>query len=196
MSIDDVRDALAGDDTRNKWIGVWIGILAVLLAVVGVGGGNAAKDANRANIDASNTWAFFQAKNIRRTSYILAADELELTMLSQSGLSPEAGAAIKTKIGAWRATADRYRSEPDTREGLTELTARAKELERERDEALRKDPYFDVSEAMIQIAIVLASVAIIAGTNALLYGSFVVGALGTFLMLNGFWLFARLPFLG
>jgi hypothetical protein len=196
MSIDDVRDALAGDDARNKWIGVWIGVLAVLLAVCGVGGGNASKDANRANIDASNKWAFFQAKNIRRTSYILAAEELELTLLAQPFLSPEAATAIKEKITAWRATADRYRTEPDTGEGLAELSAGAKALERERDQALRKDPYFDLAEALIQIGIVLASVAIIAGTSALLFASFGVGVLGTLLMLNGFWLFAAVPGLG
>jgi hypothetical protein len=196
MSIDDVRDALADDSARNKWIGVWIGILAVLLAICGVGGGNAAKDANRANIDASNKWAFFQAKNIRRTSYILAADELELTLLAQPNLSPEAATAIKAKIGAWRATADRYRTEPDTGEGLAELSAGAKALERERDQALRKDPYFDLAEALIQIGIVLASVAIIAGTSALLFASFGVGALGTLMMLNGFWLVMAVPGLG
>jgi hypothetical protein len=196
MSIDDVRDSLAGDDARNRWIGVWIGVLAVLLAVCGVGGGNASKDANRANIDASNKWAFFQAKNIRRTSFILAAEELELMLLAQPGLSPEAAAAIKAKIETWRATAERYRTEPDTGEGTAELSAAAKALERERDQALRKDPYFDFAEALIQIGIVLASVAIIAGTSALLYASFGVGALGTLLMLNGFWLFAAVPGLG
>lgn len=196
MSIDDVRDELAGDNARNKWIGVWIGVLAVLLAVCGVGGGNATKDANRANIDASNTWAFFQAKNIRRTSYILAADELELTLLAQPGLTPEAAQAIKAKISAWRSTAERYRSEPDTREGLTELSAHAKELQSERDVALRKDPYFDFAGALIQIGIVLASVAIIAGTSTLLFASFAAGGLGTLLMLNGFWLFVAVPFLG
>ena len=196
MSIDDVRDELAGDNARNKWIGVWIGVLAVLLAVCGVGGGNATKDANRANIDASNTWAFFQAKNIRRTSYILAADELELTLLAQPGLTPEAAQAINAKISAWRATAERYRSEPDTREGLTELSAQAKELQSERDVALRKDPYFDFAGALIQIGIVLASVAIIAGTSTLLLASFAAGGLGTLLMLNGFWLFVAVPFLG
>lgn len=196
MSIDDVRDALSSDDSRNKWIGVWIGVLAVLLAVCGVGGDNATKDANRANIDASNTWAFFQAKNIRRTQFIIAADELELTLAAQSGLSADAAAALKKKVEQWRGTAERYRTEPDTREGLAELSARAKTLEQERDIALRKDPYFDLGGALIQIGIVLASVAIIAGTSTLLIGSFVAGGLGALMMLNGFWLFAALPGLG
>src|SRR5215467_8436318 len=79
MSLDDVIDRLQSDsDQRNKWVGVYIGVLAVLLAICGVGGGNAAKDATRANIEASNTWAFFQAKNIRRNTTNLAADQLEL----------------------------------------------------------------------------------------------------------------------
>ena len=66
MTIDAVMERMGSDsEARNKWVGVYIGILAVLLAVCGMGGGNAAKDATRANIEASNTWAFFQAKNIR-----------------------------------------------------------------------------------------------------------------------------------
>ena len=76
MSMDDVIERLKRDNKeRDKWVGVYIGIVAVLLAICGVGGANAAKDATRANIEASNTWAFFQAKNIRRNSTNLAADE-------------------------------------------------------------------------------------------------------------------------
>jgi Domain of unknown function (DUF4337) len=84
MSLDDLIERLTGDnEERSKWIGVYIGVLAVLLAICGVGGGNAAKDATRSNIEASNTWAFFQAKNIRRNSINLAADALELRLASQ-----------------------------------------------------------------------------------------------------------------
>ena len=61
-------------------------MLAVLLAICNVGGANAAKDATRANIDASNTWAFFQAKNIRRTAITMAADELELQLAAQPAM--------------------------------------------------------------------------------------------------------------
>ena len=79
MALDEVAERLAGDkDERNKWIGVFIGVLAVLLAICNVGGANATKDATHANIAASDTWAFFQAKNIRRNATTLAANELEL----------------------------------------------------------------------------------------------------------------------
>ena len=52
MSMDDVLDRLKADkEESNKWVGVYIGVLAVLLAICGVGGANAAKDATRANIE-------------------------------------------------------------------------------------------------------------------------------------------------
>lgn len=196
MSLDDVREALSESGTRNKWIGVLVGILAALLAVCAVGGDNATKDANKANIDATNTWAFFQAKNIRRTSYTLAADGLELTLLSQPGLPAEARAALEAKIKRYRDTVQLYTSDPKTKEGLDELFQRAKDIEADRDRALRKDPYFDIAQALLQIAIVLASVAIIAGTDFLVILSLVVGGLGTLLMLNGFTLLLSLPGFG
>jgi hypothetical protein len=62
--------------------------------------------------------------------------------------------------------------------------------------ALRKDPYFDWSQALIQIAIVLASVHLIIGNFVLLGVSGGLAGLGILLMLNGFTLLVSLPFLG
>jgi hypothetical protein len=195
--MDEVLEKLGADsEARSKWVGVYIGILAVLLAICGVGGGNAAKDATRANIEAANTWAFFQAKNIRRQSIRLAVDELELRLATDPDMPAAARQAVTKQIAEYRAAVQRLTSEPDKQEGLDELFVKGKALEVERDIALRKDPYFDWSQALLQIAIVLASVHLIIGSMPLLGLSGGLGGLGVLLMLNGFTLAVRLPFLG
>lgn len=195
MSMDDVFDRLKSDkEELNKWVGVYIGVLAVLLAVCNVGGGNSTKDAIRANIDVSDTWGFYQAKSIRRTSYNLAADELEAVLATQPALTGPARKAVEDKIKSHRAEADRLKKDPE--DGIDRLLAKAKALEAERDVALRKDPYFDWSQALIQIAIVLASVHLIIGNFVLLGLSGGLAALGVLLMLNGFTLLVSIPFLG
>ena len=169
MSMDDTVDRLGDTASEsNKWVGVYIGILAVVLAICNVGGANATKDATRANIEAANTWAFYQAKNIRRSAVNMAADELELLLLAQPSMPAEARKAFEAKIKDYRATVGRITSEPETGEGLEQLLAKGKALEIERDIALRRDPYFDWSQALLQIAIVLASVHIIIGNPMLL----------------------------
>lgn len=197
MAMDEIIERLKGDsEERNRWIGVYIGVLAVLLAVCGVGGGNAAKDATRSNIEAANTWSFFQAKNIRRASLSVAADDLELMFAAQPNMPADVARRFEDKIKDYRAQIQRLTTDPVKKEGLDELFARGKSLEGERDVALRKDPYFDWSQALLQIAIVLASVHLIIGNFPLLWMSGGLGALGVLLMLNGFTLVVSLPFLG
>ena len=82
----------------------------------------------------------------------------------------------------------RYESEPETREGKKELMAIAKEHESHRDTALRKDPWFDYGASLLQIAIVLASIAIVITSRALLTVSLIVGIIGTLSAINGFFL--------
>jgi hypothetical protein len=167
--------------------------VATLLAICGMGGGNATKDATRANIEVSNLWAFFQAKNVRRTAFSLAADELELSLKANPGMSSEARQAFEQKIKDYRATVTAFTSDKKRNEGLDELFVRARALEGERDVALRKDPYFDFSQALLQIAIVLASVALITEATLALWGSVLLAIGGAVFLLNGFTLLFSLP---
>ena len=190
MAFKDLAEAIDSDKTgRDRLIAVYIGVLAVLLAVCGVGGGNAMKDATARNIEASNTWAFFQAKNIRRHELRLQIAEFEVMLAGQPELSAAARALIEDKLTKYRADEIRYTSEPDTGEGVEELKVRARGLEVQRDRAMVKDPYFDYGQALLQIAIVLASVAIITGGTILLVLSGILAGLGTLSTLNGFLLF-------
>ena len=87
---------------------------------------------------------------------------------------------------SYRKNIARYESEPETREGKKELMAIAREHEHHRDTALRKDPWFDYAEALLQIGIVLASVAIITTSGGLLYCSLGLGLFGMAATLNGY----------
>jgi hypothetical protein len=196
MAFKDLVEAIDSDKTgRDRLIAVYIGVLAVLLAVCGVGGGNAMKDATARNIEAANTWAFFQAKNIRRHELRLQTAEFEVLLATQPNLSDTARALIDEKLKKYRADETRLTSEPDTGEGVEELKIRAKALEVQRDRAMVKDPYFDYGQALLQIAIVLASVAIITGGTVLLLLSAVLAGIGTLSTLNGFLLFFSGSFL-
>lgn len=198
MQAEDAAEMMDQDkqnDTFKQRAAVGIAILAMLLAITSLGGSNAGKEATNNNIYASNFYAFFQAKNIRQTEISLAADAFELAFLKEAGLDDQAKAAIKAKAEAYRKTAARYESEPETGEGKKELIARAKEFEQKRDHALRQDPYFDYAEALLQIAIVLISVSIVATLPWLAFMGGLVGLVGTVLMVNGYLLLVDIPFM-
>ena len=160
-----------------KFIALGIAVLAALLAFVEVTGGNAEQDAQKSNLDAASLWAFYQAKTIRQTTVRTAAEQVALELPS---LPPERAEAVQKQLQAWRATADRYESEPGPNggEGRRELMARAKAAEAIRDQALVKDDLFDYASAALQLAIVLASASVVIGVTWLAYLAGIVGLTG------------------
>jgi uncharacterized protein DUF4337 len=192
----------SADERFKNRAALIIAFMATLLAITSLGGGNAAEDMANNNIQASDTWAFYQAKSIRQTTMRVAADSLEADLRANPNMPPDARDFIQKKIDEYRATASRYEDEPDKDdpnnplkgEGRKQLTARAKDYEAQREEAAKKDPNFDFSEALFQIAIVLASVAILANSRMIVTAALIAGALATVLMLNGYFLFFPLPF--
>ena len=199
MKADEAADLMSSGRETDRFkqrAAIAIAVFAMLLALTGLGGGNATKEALNTNIQAANLYSFFQAKNIRQTNFVLAADSFDLAMANDPSLPEAARAALKAKAEQYRRTAARYETEPENGEGKKELIARAKAEEAKRDHALKQDPYFDYSEALLQIAIVLISVAIVAEISWLAFFGGALGIFGGLLMLNGFTLLVDLPFIG
>jgi hypothetical protein len=183
------HDASRGrEESFRKRVAVFVGVLAMMLAIVEVGGENAGKEMVFNNVQAANTWAFYQAKTIRRTSTQIAASDLEALMLAVPGMPDDAKAEIRKRADRYRSDAARYESEPETGEGRKELFKKARDFEAARDEALKRDPYFDLSKAFFQIAIVLASVSIVATSPPLAGFAVVLGGIATLLGANGFFM--------
>jgi hypothetical protein len=186
----------AGAEMVKRRAAVLIGILAMLLAICSLGGANATKEMINANISASDAYAFYQAKTIRQTVFRVAADELEITLITEANIPEAAREKVKQRVQRYWQTIERYDSEPSTGEGRKELLAKAQYFEAKRDHAQTQDPYFDMAEALFQIAIVLTSVSIIASSILLMAGGVALGAVATLLMLNGFFLVVHIPLLG
>ena len=186
----------SADEKFKNQAALVIAFMATLLAITSLGGGNAAEDVANNNIQASDTWAFYQAKTVRQTTFRVAADSLEAELRANPNLPPEAREFMQKKLEEYRATAARYEDEPDKDEpgnilkgeGRKQLSARARDFETKREEAAKQDPNFDFSEALFQIAIVLASVAILATSRLILRVSLVAGLAATLLMINGYFL--------
>ena len=182
----------ADDRFRNR-AALLIACLAAVLAIGGLGGGNATDDMVENNIKASDTWAFYQAKNVRQTMYEIEAAEIE-TALAAGTLAPAARPAAEARHKDYEATIARYDSEPDAEapndplkgEGKKELSAQAKAYEAAFEEAARKDNAFDLAEVLLQLALVLGSVAILAVNRWILGLSVALGIAGAALTLNGF----------
>src|SRR5258705_734317 len=94
---------------RNKQIALWIGALAVMLALVEILGQQAQVSSVQNNIEAANQWAFFQAKAERETTYGVAIDTLEVLL---QGLPEKARADARQKVEHSRAAAATHHADP------------------------------------------------------------------------------------
>ena len=182
------------DANFRKFTGIYLGIIAMLLAITALGGANATKTMLNTNIQASDTYGFYQARNIRQTAFQIAAEQLEADLEAQPAMPDAARTKIERMVKRYRERVDRYESDPSTGDGKKELLAKAKEFEAKRDHAAERDPNFDFAEALFQIAIVLGSVSIVAASRSLVKMSGVLAIAGILLMINGYFLLVHLPF--
>jgi hypothetical protein len=170
-------------DDLNKKIALLIGVMALLLAVSETLGKSAQTGALNYNIEAGNLWAFFQAKTIRRTTVLTAAEAM--TAAGASIVDQSSKDSISKQIAAWQETAARYRSEPEVQEGTVELAQRAKAAEQKRDTAMARYHHYEVASAAFQIGIVLASATVITGMLALTWLALGLSGLGLVFMMIG-----------
>ncbi len=163
-------------------------IYAVVLAITALGGNKTMKEMILTQQQSSDQWAFYQAKAIREHLYRSQKMRLEIDLLERSDrMKPDIKAKLEALIKKMSDEENRYNAEKK------EIEQEAKKLEHERDTCRKKDPYFEFGEVLLQIAIVMASVAILSASGPVFIFSTVSAFLGAILCLNGFFLFFDLP---
>jgi uncharacterized protein DUF4337 len=169
---------------HNKRAALIIIVLAALLAISEMAGKHAQTASIAYNIETNDLWAFYQAKTIRSTVLRTAVESAQL--LPPAG-APDLAEARTKQLAEWRKTADRYETDPASKEGRKELAARAKATTELRDHKLVAYHEFEYSSGAFQLAIVMASAAIITEVVLLEIVSAAFGLVGLAFALVG-WL--------
>src|SRR5262245_41436364 len=129
-------------------VSLTMAVLAVLVAAVSLLGHRAHTEELLSQNKATDQWAYYQAKNIRRHSYQLFLDLLSV----QEPKHANRAAELKEK---YQKELERYRDEQK------ELEAKARELERETDLERRKADRFDLGEVFLEIGLVVTSITLL-----------------------------------
>jgi hypothetical protein len=157
--------------TSHSRAAVVIAILAAALALTEF----AAKDAQTGyltnHIAASDTWAQYQAKSVRRT---ILTSEAELLASLPASNDPAVQKRIADAQANAQANADRMRSEPGS-DGMEQLAEKAHEQEHLRDHEMHRTHTLEIASGGLQIAIVLASVSVVIDLPLFLIASIVLG---------------------
>jgi hypothetical protein len=157
---------------------ILIGIMAAVLALTEFAAKDAQTEYLTNHIAASDTWAQYQAKSVRRAIFTSEAEVL-------GSLPTGADAAIKKRITDALANADRMHSEPGA-DGMEQLAEKAHVQEHMRDHQMHRTHTLEIASGGLQIAIVLASISVVINLPLFMIVSIVLGlASGVYALLGG-----------
>ena len=182
---DEVR--AKGEQPFTRGVALAVAVYAVGLAVASFGGHNAAKEMLMSKQEESNQWARYQSKSTRAALYKIEAMRLQAERDADGDRFP----AAKQRLLMVHAE-EEARMRADMK-AIEDGPDGARHHQREVRLMQRKDPYFDFAEVGFQLAIVLASVAMLAGKRWAFVASLVLAAGAGLLTANGFALVVAVP---
>lgn len=175
------------DEKKEPWLN-YLALSTVILAVCATlstfkGGGFSTRSV-MSQSQASDQWAYYQAKGIKSYLYEMQLEklELELSGLPQTTPGPVRG-AYQEKIADYRERVQKYEREK------ADIRQEARRLEAVRDDAQRHSGTFGIAVIYLQIAILLSSVAGLLRKKPVWYAGIAAGLVGLVYFADGFLLF-------
>ena len=162
-----------GDNPFLIPVSVTISILAVLVAAVTLLGHRAHTEELLLQSQATDQWAYYQAKNIRLHEMQSVADML-------SALAPADKEKAEVLHEKYKNEVERYEGEKD------DISEKAKDLEKERDFASRRADRFDGGEGLIEVGLVICSMTLLTKRRGYWIAGMLIGAGGVVFALTAF----------
>ena len=154
-------------------VSLTISIMAVLLAGASLLGHRAHTEGLSLETEAASRWTQYQAKSVRLHEAQGFSDVVSLV----APLNRELGEELKEK----------YAKEVEHYEGdKVDVSKEAKNLEEERDLTVRQADRFDGGEGLLEIGLVICSIALLTKRKGFWFGGMLIGALGVALAASAF----------
>lgn len=175
------------EEKKEAWLN-YLALTTVIFAVCATlstfkGGGFSTRSV-MSQSQASDQWAYFQAKGIKAYLYNLQAEKLEMELLGLSKSAPkDVVTNYKEKIASYKKMVEKYENEK------IEIQEKAKQLESVRDESQLHSKAFGIAVIYLQIAILLSSIAGLLKKKPLWYLGIASGMVGITYFADGFWVF-------
>jgi Domain of unknown function (DUF4337) len=164
-----IHEHASHSDPWARRVAVLVSVLAAALAITEIGGSAAQNAYLTHQVELSDEWAFYQAKNMRAVVLASEADVL-------ASLSNAQDPAIQARIKDAQANASRMRDDAQGGDGMKQLAEKAHALDMERAEAFHRYHKYEYAVGALEIAIVLASVSLITRIRGLTLGAALIGA--------------------
>jgi hypothetical protein len=148
-------------------------VLAVVLATTSLLGHRAHTEELLLQNKATDQWAYYQAKNIRRHTYELFLDLLSVSVVKDT----EEANKVKEKYSK---EIDRYKDEQQ------DIESEARGLEKEVQLEQRRANRFDLGEVCLEAAIVIASLTLLTKRRLFWQMGLLMGVCGLGVALTGF----------
>ena len=173
------------EEKKDQWLN-YLALTTVILAVCATlstfkGGGFSTRSV-MSQSQASDQWAYYQAKGIKSYLYEMQKEKMELELVNLSSNS-SATAAYKEKIASYKKKVEDYEKQK------SEIEDKAKELEKMRDEAQLHSRAFGMAVIFLQIAILLSSIAGLLKKKEIWYLGLLTGLVGIVYFADGFLVF-------
>ena len=152
-------------ESGEKIIGLTMAIMAVLLAVATMLSHRSHTDEVLIETQATDQWNYYQAKNIR--SHMYEADSKMAALLGDKNAP---------LVAEFHASSISQKNDAD------EIQKKAREYEADVVKVGKKASFYDAAELFLEVAIVLSSITLLAGSRLYWRGSFVFVAAGVALI--------------
>ncbi len=182
-------------ESKDKRVAIVIAILALFLALAEAGGKNAQHLSTEKNIEASDLYNFYQAKKVRSTIIETSAAAMETNRLAVTDVKTQE--AMAKQIEEWKGVVARFEKDAkNPQDSMEKILERAKEAKEAQELSNHRLEHYELAAGLIQIAIVLASAAIITGVAILSILSIGLGVIGAIILGFGYFQPLALSFLG